>query len=108
MMRRLLPLCLATVAAGCSAVTPFATAPRALEPGQVDPRLRVAICYNALKTSAEEIQKLGQAQCVGDMVAERIDTDYRLDDCPALTPGRATFACVAKPPAKPVSAPTPK
>jgi hypothetical protein len=107
-MRLLLPLCLAAVAAGCSALTPFATSPSALEAGQVDPRARVSVCFNPLKTSAEDVQKLAQAQCLGDMVPEKIETDYRLDDCPALTPGRTTFACVARTPAKSVRAPTAK
>ncbi len=53
----------------------------------------MAVCYNVLRTSPEELQKLAQAQCFGDTVAEQVDTDYRLDDCPVLTPGRATFLC---------------
>jgi hypothetical protein len=79
--------------AGCSGLTPFATGPIAAEPGVADAGPRVAICYNTLKTPPEKVQELGQAQCIGQAVAERIDTDYHLDDCPILTPGRATFVC---------------
>jgi hypothetical protein len=90
---RLLTLLLAATAAGCSGLTPFATAPLAAKPGVSDPGPRVAICYNTFKTPTEKIQQLAQAECVGNAIAEQVDTDYRLDDCPLLTPGRATFVC---------------
>ena len=80
-------------AVGCSSLTPFATGPFPAKRGVVDPGPRVAICYNTLTTSAETLRALGQAECFGNTVAERVDTDYRLDDCPVLTPGRATFVC---------------
>jgi len=86
-------LLLAAALAGCSGTTPYATAPLAAQPGVKDAGPRVAICYNTFKTSPEEIQKLAQQQCFGGAVAERVDTDYRMDDCPLLTPGRATFVC---------------
>lgn len=111
--RRLSALLLAAIISGCSsAVTPFATGPLP-DLNAKDPRQRVAICYNPLKTSDEKLQQLGQAQCLGDMTAELVSTDYRLDDCPLLTPGRATFACKPNPkPAAPASSaphvPTPK
>jgi hypothetical protein len=95
--RLLLALLAATVLAGCSSyVEPFET--YALQPsfGTNDPRPRVAICYNGLKTSDDEIRQLAQAQCIGDAVAERIATDYRLDTCPMAVPGRATFVCTPK------------
>jgi len=37
----------------------------------------VAICYNTLKTPAEKVQELGQAECFDNSVAVRVDTDYR-------------------------------
>jgi hypothetical protein len=86
-------LVLAMAAAGCTATNPFVTAPRGLAIGEQNPGTRVAICFNSFKTLPEKVQQLAQAQCVGDTVAERIETDYRLDDCPLLTPGRATFVC---------------
>ncbi|HTZ35253.1 MAG TPA: hypothetical protein VMB84_04460 [Stellaceae bacterium] len=92
---RLALMALAAAATGCSALTPFPTGPLASKPGQPDGP-RIAICFNPLKTDAEKVQGLGQAECIGDTVAERVDTDYRMDDCPLLTPGRATFVCRSK------------
>jgi len=83
--------------AGCSAAAPFPTFPLQPPPGVTDSRTRVAVCYNGLETSAEELQELAQAQCIGDVKAERIDTDYRLDTCPLSAPGRATFVCMPRP-----------
>jgi len=84
----------AAAVAACSALTPFNTAPRALTKGEKDPGgPRVAVCYNTFKTPTEKLQQMAQAQCGDKAVAEQIDTDYRLDDCPLLTPGRATFVC---------------
>lgn len=91
--RRLLGLVLAAFVTGCSALNPFPTAPLAADPKAVDPRPRVAICYNPMKTPPEKVEQLGQAQCLGGTVAEKIDVDYRLDDCPVLAPARATFVC---------------
>jgi hypothetical protein len=79
--------------AGCSSLTPFTTGPRGAQPGVKDPGPRVAICYNALKTSPEKLLELAQAQCFNNSVPERVDTDYLLEACPVLTPGRATFVC---------------
>ena len=101
MIRRCLSaLLLAAAMSGCSVVNPFATSPLA-DPKAKDPGPRVAICYNPLKTSDEKVQTLGQAQCVGDVTAVLVGTDYHLDDCPMLTPARATFVCKPNPkPAK--------
>ncbi len=112
MSSRPLPaLLLAAIVSGCSGLTPFATGPLPPDPKDKDPGTRVAICYNPLKTSDEKVQELGQAQCIGDTTAERVDTDYRLDNCPVFTPGRATFVCKPKPnpkPPTPPAAPTSK
>jgi hypothetical protein len=83
--------------AGCSAAAPFATFPLQPPPGAVDTRIRVAVCYNGLESSADKLQELAQVQCFGDAKAERIDTDYRLDTCPLSAPGRATFVCTPQP-----------
>ena len=90
-------LLLAAIVSGCSGLTPFTAGPLPPGPKDKDPGPRVAICYNPLKTSDEKVQELGQAQCAGDTTAELVSTDYRLDDCPVLTPGRATFVCKPKP-----------
>jgi hypothetical protein len=94
---RALVVLLVAGAPGCSALTPFPTSPLAASAGITDPGARVAICYNGLKTSQETLLQLAQAECFEDAVAERVDTDYRLDDCPLMTPGRATFVCKPKP-----------
>lgn len=86
----------AAAAAGCSALTPFVTAAPPLDPGVKEPNQRVAICYDTFETPAEKVQELAQAECPSDTVAERSGTDYRLDTCPVLTPGRATFVCKPK------------
>lgn len=86
-------LLLAVLAGGCTALNPFATGPAAPEPTDKIPGPRVAICYNPLKTSSEKLQDLGQAQCIGKAAAEEVGVDYHLDDCPVLTPARATFVC---------------
>lgn len=104
-------LLFAATVSGCSALTPFSTGPLA-DPKAKDPGPRVAICYNPLKTADEKVQQLGQAQCSGDTTAQLVSTDYHLDDCPMLTPARATFICKpqpksAAPPAAPGS-PAPK
>jgi hypothetical protein len=93
MIRWFCLLLLLAGAAGCSGFTPFPAGPRPLAIGEKDPGVRVAICYNGLKTPPEQLQKLAQEQCPSDMVAERFDTDYRMDDCPLMTPARATFLC---------------
>jgi hypothetical protein len=88
-------LLLVAAVAGCSGFTPFPASPRGLSAHEKNPGTRVAICYNGLKTPPEEVQKLGLEQCqnYGGATAERIDTDYRMDDCPLMTPARATFLC---------------
>jgi hypothetical protein len=92
---RLLVL-LGALAAGCSALTPYATYPLDAPKGVTDPGSRVAICYNALKTSDDQVQQLAQAECLDDTVAERANTDYRLDSCAMSVPARATFVCSPK------------
>ena len=82
------------LAAGCSALTPYSTTPLAPKSGVIDLRNRVAICFNKLKTTPEEVQQLAQAECPNNSAAELIDTDYRLDYCPVSVPGRSTFVCV--------------
>jgi hypothetical protein len=91
-----LSVLLAGLATGCSALTPYATEPLAAAKGVEDPGSRIAICYNMLKTSDDQVQQLAQAECLGDTVAQRVDTDYRLDNCAMSVPARATFVCTPK------------
>jgi len=83
-------------AGGCSALTPLATTPLPVPKGVTEPGPRVAICYNGMKTSQEQVQQLAQAECDSGSVAEAADTDYRLDNCPLVEPARATFVCRPK------------
>ena len=87
----------AAILAGCSnVIAPFATQPRPAKPGVVDPGPRVAICYNKFKTPDYEVQRLAQAECYNGGTPELVETDYRVDHCPLLTPGRDTFVCRPK------------
>jgi hypothetical protein len=81
------------LAPGCSALTPYSTTPQASPKGEVDPRDRVAICFNKAKTSFDEVTQLAQAECPKGSHADWMDTDYRIDFCPLSVPGRATFLC---------------
>ncbi|HWD60777.1 MAG TPA: hypothetical protein VG308_21005 [Stellaceae bacterium] len=91
-----LALLLTLALAGCNPVAPYATGPLAAKAGVKDEGPRVAICFNPLKTADEKLQELGQAECLGDTVAKRVDTDYRLYTCSVMVPGRATFVCEPK------------
>jgi hypothetical protein len=81
--------------AGCGAFDPYPTAPLPSRAGDA-PGQRVAMCYNALDATLAEVRAAAQRECPADTVAEPARTDYYLDNCPLLLPGRATFVCVAK------------
>jgi hypothetical protein len=91
----------AALAAGCTALDPYATFPLPAKPEVVDPGPRVAICYNSFKTPPERVQELAQAECLGDTAAQLVDTDYRVDACPLVEPARATFICMPRHPGHP-------
>jgi len=88
-------LLLLAALAGCSGFTPFPVPPKGLAIGETNPGTRVAICYNGFKSTPAEVQELGLEQCrtTGNTAAERIGTDYRMENCPVMTPARATFLC---------------
>ncbi len=81
--------------AGCGGPEPYATAPRAAQPGQ-PAGARVAICYNTLTTSLAEVAAEAQRECTADTRAEPVDTDWYMQQCPLLLPARATFVCKAE------------
>ena len=94
---RLLVVLAAGLACGCNALTPFPTYPTAAATGVADPRQRVAICFNPLKTSSQQVQQAAQTECLGKTVAEQVTgNDYWLDFCPLAVPDRVTFACTPK------------
>jgi len=80
----------------CSAFTPYPTEPQPAAAGLKDAGTRVAICYDAAVSSRATVQKAAQDECTPDTRATRVDTDYKLDYCPLLLPGRATFVCAPK------------
>ena len=86
---------LTTALAGCGALDPYPTVPRATQPGQ-PAGARVAICYNTMKSSLPQVQTEAQQECAANTVAEPVDTDWYMQNCPLLLPARATFVCTAK------------
>jgi hypothetical protein len=97
MIARLLAVAVAVAAlAGCSALEPYATYPRSAGPGEVDAGPRVAICYDTLVSSLDDVQKAAQEECAANTVATYSSTDWHLDYCPLLLPARATFVCAPK------------
>ena len=97
MIARLCGVAGAVVAlAGCSALEPYATFPRSAGPGEVDPGPRVAICYDTLVSSPDDVQKAAQEECAANTLATYSGTDWHLDYCPLLLPARTTFVCAPK------------
>jgi hypothetical protein len=82
--------------AGCSAFAPYPTYPQQPGAGQKDAGPRVAICYDLLVSSHDDVQKAAQDECAPNTLAKRVDTDWKLDYCPLLLPARATFVCTPK------------
>ena len=85
-----------TVLAGCSALDPYPTYPRAAGTGEVDAGPRVAICYDTLVSSLAEVERAAQEECAPETVATYSSTDWYLQFCPLLLPARATFVCAPK------------
>jgi hypothetical protein len=81
--------------AGCGALNPYPTVPRAAQPGQ-PPGPRVAICYNGMAAAATAVQAEAQQECPAGTLAEPVDTDWYMQNCPVLLPERATFVCSSK------------
>ena len=90
-----LALFAAAALAGCGALEPYSTLPRAVQPGQPAGQ-RVGICYNTLQSSLAQVQGQAQRECAPGTMAEAVDTDWYMQTCPLLLPARATFVCTAK------------
>ena len=82
--------------AGCTALDPYATFPRAARPGEDAALTRVAICYNTFVSSLDQVQAAAQQECAADTVATYSSTDWYLLNCPLLLPARATYMCAPK------------
>ncbi len=97
MMRliRLVLLCPALLSlAQCSGwLPPFETVP---PPASADSEAtRVAVCYNALTASPEQLLGVATASCGAGATPQPVGRDLTLSYCPLFTPARATFACAA-------------
>ena len=68
--------------AGCSALDPYATFPRAARPGEDAALTRVAICYDTFVSSLDQVQTAAQQECAADTVASYSSTDWYLLYCP--------------------------
>ena len=82
--------------AGCSALEPYATYPRAARPGEDTSLTRVAICYDTFVSSLDQVQAVAQQECAADTVATYSSTDWYLQYCPLLLPARATYMCTPR------------
>ena len=85
-------LCAAALTA-CAALQPYPTYPAAALSGEADTGPRVAICYDRLVSSLDEVKAAAQQECAADTQATAVRTDWHLDYCPLLLPARATFVC---------------
>ena len=81
---------------GCSALDPYPVYPRAAGTGEVDAGPRVAICYDTLVSSLDEVERAAQQECAPGTVATYSSTDWYLQYCSLLLPARATYVCAPK------------
>ena len=79
--------------AGCSALDPYSTLAPTAQPGEADQGPRVAVCYDTLVSSLDEVQAVAQQECAPETVATPLRTDWYMQYCPLLLPARAIFAC---------------
>jgi len=82
--------------AGCSALEPYATYPRAARPGEDTALTRVAICYDTFVSTLDEVEAAAQQECPSNTTARYSTTDWYLQYCPLLLPARATYLCTPK------------
>ena len=84
--------CVLTLTA-CAALQPYPTYPSAALSGETDAGPRVAICYDTLVSTLDEVKAAAQQECAANTEATPVRTDWHLDFCPLLLPARATFVC---------------
>jgi hypothetical protein len=89
----LIRIAVAIALTGCSALDPYPTYPANARPGEVDPGPRVAICYDTLVSTLDQVQATAQQECTPNTLATLVRTDWYLQYCPLLLPARATFTC---------------
>ena len=56
---------------------------------------RVAVCYNALTASPEQLLGIAATSCGPGTTPQPAGRDISLDYCPVLIPSRATYSCAA-------------
>lgn len=91
----LLLLAAAAGLAGCSAMDPFPTYADPAPAGAAEAGPRVAICYDSLASSLDEVRAAAQRECPAGTGARPLATDWTMQNCPVLLPARATFVCAA-------------
>jgi hypothetical protein len=92
--RLLLAVAMTIGVAGCGSLfEPYETLPL---PQAGDQRQRVGVCFDGLASTPDQVRAAAQDACAANTVAERVDTDYNIQYCPLLLPGRATYACVPR------------
>jgi hypothetical protein len=66
-----------------------------LEAGDVDDTPRVAVCYNKLFSTPEQVRAVAIEACGPKAEPQLVNQDLKLT-CPVLTPVRANFRCVTE------------
>jgi hypothetical protein len=92
-------LLLALSQCGREVLPPYATVPplltraeqRAAGSGEVF--TLVAVCYNALTTTAARVRAVALESCAAGTSLHPLARDLNLANCPLFEPARATFAC---------------
>jgi hypothetical protein len=97
-LRHAAPLLLLLGLTQCEgALPPYETLPLALSSAQqkaggTQPT-RVAVCYNAMTTTAADVRAVAARVCEAGTAPKPVARDLTLANCPMLQPARATFAC---------------
>lgn len=92
-MRSALAALLCIAVAGCSGLQPYPTIPATAGPGEADAGPLVAVCYDTLVSSLDQVQSAAQQECAANARATPVRTDWYMQYCPLLLPARATFVC---------------
>jgi hypothetical protein len=95
-VRTLLAPFMAGVALVCCSLQPYPTYPADPRPGETDAGPRVAICYDTLVSTLDQVQAAAQQECAPNAEAAPLRTDWYMEHCPLLLPARATFVCTPK------------
>jgi hypothetical protein len=77
----------------CSGLEPYPTFPASARPGETDAGPRVAVCYDTLVSTLDQVKSAAQQECAPNTTAAPVGTDWYMQYCPLLLPARATFVC---------------